>query len=308
MIHPRWRTQLTTAACLVAIACAAGGHAEQAEETKSMKQPNVTLIEDLVYANVDGRSLRLDLRIPEGVQNPPLVVWIHGGGWRAGSKSKPPIRKIAGKGYALASIEYRFTDTAIFPAQIHDCKAAVRWLRGNAGKYGFAASRIAVAGSSAGGHLALLMGTSANVESLEGTLGDHLDQSSTVQCVIDYFGPSDFVLREKTQPERALTTESGSFALLGGLREGKPNDLLKRQASPALHVTADDPPLLILQGTDDEVVLMDQSERIRDAYIDAGLQVQLVKVPGAGHGGADFYAGKNFGRLLETLQQHVRTD
>lgn len=308
MTPSRWQALLASIASCVVFSMATEATGQQSGKTASMQQRDVTLIEDLVYADADGRPLRLDLRLPNQVQDPPLVVWIHGGGWRGGSKARPPIRRITEHGYALASIEYRFTDTAIFPAQIHDCKAAVRWLRGNATKYGYDANQIAVAGSSAGGHLALLMGTSAGVETLEGTLGDHLDQSSSVQCVIDYYGPSDFVLREKTQPDRALTTKSGSFALLGGLRDGKPDNTLKKLASPAMHVSADDPPLLIFQGTDDKTVLMDQSERMRDAYSEAGLAVELIVVPDAGHGGAVFFAGPNFDRFVETLRQYLGND
>lgn len=308
MIHHPWQSRVTAVAIFCAGSFANHLNAQQSEKPVPMKQPNVTLTKDLVYADIDGRSLRLDLHIPKDVQSPPLVVWIHGGGWRGGSKARPPIRRVASLGYALASIEYRFTDTSIFPAQIHDCKAAVRWLRGNASQYGYDASRIAVAGSSAGGQLALLMGTSANVEFVEGTLGDHTDQSSAVQCVIDYYGPSDFILREKTQPERALTTKSGSFALLGGLRDGKPDDKLRTAASPALHVTKDDPPLLIFHGTKDEVVLMDQSERIRDVYVEHGLPVELIVVEGAGHGGAAFYAGPHFDSLIKMLNRHLKID
>ena len=92
---------------------------------------------DLVYAEVDGSPLRLDLYLPDNTERPPLVVWIHGGGWRGGSKEKPAIREVVRHGYALASIQYRFTDVAIFPAQIHDCKAAIRWLRAHADQYGY---------------------------------------------------------------------------------------------------------------------------------------------------------------------------
>ena len=164
---------------------------------------SIRIRKDLSYAEVDGESLRLDLYLPESVSRPPLVVWIqHGGGWRGGSKMNPKLLELTRHGYAMASISYRLTDNAIFPAQIHDCKAAIRWLRANAARFGYSADWIAVAGSSAGGHLALLVGTSGNVESLEGEVGGHFDQSSTVQAVIDYFGPSDFVLRGKT-PARA---------------------------------------------------------------------------------------------------------
>ncbi|MCO8124490.1 alpha/beta hydrolase [Stieleria sp. TO1_6] len=258
---------------------------------------------DLVFAEVDGQKLKLDLYLPTEHKRPPLVVWIHGGGWRAGSKNKASIKAIVPQGYALASISYRFTDKAIFPAQIFDCKAAIRWLRANADRYGYSADWIAVAGSSAGGHLALLAGVSGDVGSLEGTVGGNLDQSSRVQAIIDYFGPSDFVLRGKTQPSRAYTDVSGSFALLGGQSGSKLDSKIERDASPSHYVSADDPPLLIFHGQQDQVVLMDQSERIKQCYDDAGLPSQLVVLEAAGHGGGVFFRGQPLKSLIEFLDQ-----
>ncbi|GAA5510304.1 hypothetical protein Rcae01_05812 [Novipirellula caenicola] len=264
----------------------------------------VTVHRDLVFANVDGTPLKLDLYLPAVQGNAPLVIWIHGGGWRGGSKQKPPIRKVTEHGYALASISYRFTDTAIFPAQIHDCKAAVRWLRANADSFGYNADWIAVAGGSAGGYLALMLGVTDQIAEFNGSLGDHPEQSSSVQAVIDYFGPSDFLLRGKTQPERAYTEKSGSFALLGGLRDGKLTPEIERRASPATYVTADDPPLLVFHGTDDEVVRLDQSEHIVKLYSELGLSAKLVVVESAGHGGVRFFRDPHFATLLKFLDQH----
>ena len=259
---------------------------------------------DLTFAEVDGQQLQLDVYIPEATQPPPLVVWIHGGGWRAGSRKNPKLQALTESGYALASISYRFTDKAIFPAQIHDCKAAVRWLRANADRLGYDARWIAVAGSSAGGHLALLMGVSAGVDELEGTVGGNRNQSSAVQAVIDYYGPSDFVLRGRTHPERAYTEKSGSFALLGGIRDGKVSPEMEKAASPAAYVTADDPPLLIFHGTADRTVLLDQSQRIQKLYADAGLKVQLITLQDAGHGGQQFFTGSHFETAESFLSAH----
>ncbi len=216
--------------------------------TTLLAEPAVRVHRDLVFATVDDQQLKLDLYLPEAEGKPPLVVWVHGGGWRGGSKNKPPILAITDHGYALASISYRFTDNEIFPAQIHDCKAAIRWLRSKASEYGFDANRIAIAGSSAGGHLALLIGTSGDIAELEGDVGGNLEQSSSVQAIIDYYGPSDFVLRGKTQPDRAYTEKSGSFALLGGIKHGKVDAHMETIASPAHYVGTGDPPLLVFQG------------------------------------------------------------
>ena len=259
---------------------------------------------DIVFAEVDGHRLMLDLYLPAVDSRPPLVVWIHGGGWRGGSRKSPKIEDVTKHGYALASISYRFTDKAIFPAQIHDCKAAIRWLRANADRYGYNADWIAVAGSSAGGHLALLAGVSGNVKELEGNVGDNLEQSSAVQAVIDYYGPSDFVLRGKTQPERAYTEKSGSFALLGGLRKGKVAPEMEQFASPAHYVSEDDPPLLVFQGKADEVVLPDQSKRIVTRYAEAGLKSQLIELENAGHGGKQFFTDQNFETARKFLDRH----
>lgn len=261
---------------------------------------------NLEFAEVDGESLLLDLMLPRRAVNPPLLVWIHGGGWRSGSKAGVPIAGLVKRGYAVASISYRLTDVAVFPAQIYDCKAAIRWLRAHSERYGYDASRIAVAGSSAGGHLALLVGVSGDESSLEGKVGSHFDQSSSVDAIIDFFGPSDFVLRRKTQPDRALTTKSGSFALLGGIRDGQIDPELERRASPALHVSKSDPPLLIFHGDNDKTVLLDQSERMMSVYSEAGLTAKLVVIEGGGHGGSKFYTEQNLEKINAFLKQHLR--
>jgi acetyl esterase/lipase len=265
---------------------------------------SVRVEKDLEFARVEGQSLKLDLYVPVTYGKPALVVWIHGGGWRGGSRKNPRIAGITQHGYALASISYRFTDKAIFPAQIHDCKAAIRWLRAHANQYGYDARWIAVAGSSAGGHLALLMGVSGNVKALEGQVGDHPDQSSVVQAVVDYFGPSDFVLRGRTQPQRAYTEKSGSFALLGGVRTGKLTQDMETFASPAHYVSAGDPPLLVFHGKADEVVLLDQSQRIVTLYEIAGLEARLVTLENAGHGAKQLFTGQHFETMKAFLDRN----
>lgn len=267
---------------------------------------------DLEFACVGHRKLLLDLYVPSLNPRPPLVVWIHGGGWRDGSKSKPPIRRIIEYGYALASISYRLTDEAIFPAQIHDCKAAIRWLRAHAVEYGYDASWIAAAGSSAGGHLALLLGTTASNNELEGTVGRHSDIPTDVHAIVDYYGPSDFILRAKTQADIVYTTQVGSFALLGGVDQGSVDPALEILASPSTHVTHNSPPLLAFHGTSDQRVLLDQSQRIVELFQNHGVPSELVTVKGAGHGGLDFFWGDNFERLRHFLdhsrnQQHCTT-
>lgn len=170
---------------------------------------------DVVFATVDGHELKLDLYLPKEVNDPPLVVFIHGGGWRNNSYKKCLTPWLTEHNVAVASIGYRLTDKATFPAQIHDCKAAVRWLRAHASDYGYDASRIGVAGTSAGGHLALLLGVTNGKQELEGEVGGHLEQSSSVQAVVDYYGPSDFLLRSKNQPIKTEPPDSPVNLLLG---------------------------------------------------------------------------------------------
>ncbi len=266
--------------------------------------PHETIHRDLLFADADGVPLKLDLYIPSADRPPPLVMWIHGGGWRSGSKAKPLIRSLTSDGFALASISYRFTQQAIFPAQIHDCKGAVRWLRAHQTDYGYDARWLGVVGCSSGGHLAMLLGTSGGMPALEGDVGGNVAESSRVQTIVSHFGPSDFVLRGQTQPEIAYNEQSGSFALLGGVRLGQVQSALEVAASPVTYVSADSPPLLVFHGTDDQLVLLNQSERIVAAYRQADRPAQLVVVPGAGHGGAVFYWGEHLDTLRGFLRSH----
>lgn len=268
----------------------------QAEQEKKV-------IKNIEFAEVDGHSLKLDLYLPQE-KDAPLVVWIHGGGWQGGSKEGCPVTWLNDHGMAVASISYRLTDKATFPAQIQDCKAAVRWLRANADKYGYSTEKVGVAGSSAGGHLAALMGTSGEVKALEGDVGGNLDQSSRVAAVVDYYGATDFVLRSKTQPHRANKKGSVVYKLLGGGADEKVE--LAKQASAAFHVTEDDPPFLVIHGDKDNTVLLDQSQRIQTVYKEAGLPLELIVIEGGGHGGAEFYKGEPRERAIEFFKQHLK--
>jgi acetyl esterase/lipase len=272
-------------------------------QVRAAPDDHPTVKRDIEFANVDGHSLKLDLYLPAETRQAPLVVWIHGGGWRGGSRSKCPINWLTNDGYAVASISYRLTDKAIFPAQVHDCKAAIRWLRANTGKYGYSTAKIAVSGSSAGGHLAALVGTSGGVKELEGTVGWNLDQPSRVDAVVDFYGATDFVLRSKTQPHRANKEGSVVYLLLGGGADQKVE--LAQQASAAFHVTKDDPPFLVFHGDKDKTVLLDQSERITEVYSKAGLPITLHVLKGSGHGGNEFYSGERRGLIRAFLVKYL---
>lgn len=256
------------------------------------------------FATVDGHELKLDLFLPENVQSPYLLIWIHGGGWRGGNREICNLRWLHKHGYAVASVSYRLSQQAVFPAQIHDVKAAVRWLRAHAEEYGYRTDRIAVAGASAGGHLATLLGLTADVETLEGSVGDHLDQSTRVDGIIDYYGAMDFIQRAKTQPHETLDSRGVVYQLLGG-----PVDQLEdmaRLASPVYHVTPDDPPLLILHGTGDGTVLIDQAVRIMNRYLEVGLPVELHAHDIQMHGGDVYDRVTNRLIVLDFLDKHLR--
>jgi CubicO group peptidase (beta-lactamase class C family)/dienelactone hydrolase len=264
---------------------------------------NAEVVKDIEFANVDGHPLLLDLYLPEE-ENPPLVVFIHGGGWKGGSKAGCHVKWLTEHGYAVASVSYRLTDKAIFPAQVHDCKGAIRWLRANAEKYGYSVEHLAVSGTSAGGHLSALIGTSGGVQELEGTVGGNLEYSSRVDAVVDFYGATDFILRSKTQPHRANDEGSVVYLLLGGGADQKTD--LARSASAVYHVTSDDPPFLVLHGDKDNTVLLDQSQRIAQVYAEAKLPLSLHVLEGAGHGGDDFFTGKSRDHVVEFLDQHLR--
>ena len=158
-------------------------HQSKLQKARSLEElgGRVRLLDDITYATVDGRELKLDLYLPHQSRTeagkPPLVLWFHGGAWQWFSKDRCMMIWLAAEGYALASVDYRLAPSAKFPAQIHDCKGAVRWLRVNSEKFGYSVERIAAIGESAGGHLASLLGTSAGVTALEGTVGGNLDLS-----------------------------------------------------------------------------------------------------------------------------------
>ena len=261
------------------------------------------VIKDIEFAVVQSQSLKLDLYLPDKPKGSRLVVWIHGGGWHKGSKDKCFITWLPKHGYTVASISYRLSNVAKFPAQLHDCKGAVRWLRANAGKYGYNPKRIFVAGASAGGHLTALMATTSGHKLLEGKVGGNLNCSSSVQGAIDYYGPTDFILRSKTQPSRANEKGSVVYELLGGGAHEKV--AAAKLASACYHVSKDDPPLLVFHGTKDRTVLLDQSQAIATAYKKVGLPIKLYIIEGASHGGNSFYSGENAKRLLEFLKSRI---
>ena len=186
-------------------------------------------------------------------------------------------------GYAVASINYRLSHEAIFPAQIHDCKGAVRWLRAHAGEYGLDPARVGAWGDSAGGHLVALLGTSGDVAELEGTVGGNGEQSSRVQAVCDWFGPTDMLQIGGFPSDIDHNGPDSPEARLFGGPIHEKRDLVT-QANPITYIRADAPPFLIVHGDRDPIVPLHQSELLADALRAAGVPVRLITVAGAGHG------------------------
>ncbi|MBA4017790.1 MAG: lipase [Pirellula sp.] len=230
----------------------------------------------------------------------PLVIWIHGGGWQNGAKGAGgPATALLEQGFAVAAINYRLSGDAIFPAQIHDCKAAVRHLRAKSKEYGIDPERFGVWGSSAGGHLVALVGTSGDVKELEGDVGDFTSVSSRVQAVCDWFGPTDLA----KMGGRHNDAESPESKLLGGAVQENLDRVAR--ANPITYVSADDPAFLIQHGDKDPVVPYSQSELLRDALEEAKVPVTLVCIEGAGHGGAEFNEPETQRQVLEFFQKQL---
>jgi acetyl esterase/lipase len=214
-------------------------------------------------------------------------------------------------GYAVASIEYRLSSQAIFPAQIHDCKAAVRFLRANAARYHLDPNCFGAWGSSAGGHLAALLGTSGGVKELEGSAGN-LEQSSRVQCVCDWFGPADLTtIVAQSGPEIKVphdTADCPEAHLVGGpLGE---NLAKARLASPTTYVNKEAPPFLIMHGDRDDAIPLAQSQQLDAALRKAGVETTLIVIHGAGHGfgGPAAWARPDLSQpVKEFFDKHLKT-
>jgi acetyl esterase/lipase len=271
---------------------------------------SVEVRRDIDYVGDGNPRQMLDVVLPkeraEGKKKLPLIVFIHGGGWRNGSK-EGSIRRllpyVESGHYVGASINYRLTGESTWPAQIHDCKAAIRYLRGNAGEFGINPKKIAVWGGSAGGHLVSMLGTSGGVGELEGDLGDHDDESSRVSCVVNYFGPQNFLtmVRQESTIDRRAGKEYPEALLLGGPVQERRE--VARQASPVTWVSRDDAPFLTAHGTEDPLVPYAQGEEIHAALQKAGVESHLLRVEGGGHG---FGGPEIEERVKLFLEKHLR--
>lgn len=258
---------------------------------------------DIEYARESGRPLKLDIfRAEDQTGKRPLVVWIHGGGWSKGSKDNCPAMWLAANGYVVASIQYRLTDVAKWPAQIDDCRAALRWLRKNAEQYGIDPERVGVWGASAGGQLVAMLGTTEPPKNEPG--------SSRVTAVCDFFGPTDLLTQPTNVPGPDKTdkdlAESNAAKLLGGILRDIPDKA--KAASPLHQVSSDDAiPFLIVHGSKDDRVPLDQSERFHAKLKEAGVSTELFIVEGAGHGGEAFTTTEVRGKVQRFFDRYLKS-
>lgn len=261
---------------------------------------------NLAYARVDEKPQHLDLYLaPVGEAPRPLIIWVHGGAWRSGSKADVPIQALVERGFSIASVDYRLSPVARFPAQVHDIKAAIRFLRAHAAKHHLDPQRFVVAGSSAGGHLAALVGVSNGHPQLEGTIGDHLTVSSDVQAIVSFFGASNLetILAQST-PHGLSVRVPALQLLLGGPPTEQPD--LAKLASPVTHVDDRDPPLLLIHGDQDPQMPINQSHELEGAYQRVQRPCQFKVVHGGAHGGPQFFDAARLELVQAFLQQSLR--
>jgi acetyl esterase/lipase len=257
------------------------------------------ILRDITYGKGGDEDMKLDLALPaenddaRGSSGRPCIVCIHGGGWRGGKRQdlNMLIDLLAKKGFVAATVSYRLSPKHQFPAQIEDCKAAVRWLRANAKEHRINPDKFGAVGFSAGGHLVSLMGASDKEAGLEGE-GGNLKESSRVQAVVNFFGPTDFT--EKTWNEKV--EETFFIPFMGGTFEDKKS--VYKKCSPIVYCSKDDPPFLFFHGDKDTLVPILHSERMWKKLKEVGVAAELVTMKGEAHG----WGGE---KLTKTLNQTI---
>jgi acetyl esterase/lipase len=298
MMHPQSFSRFPRFVMAMALALSAAALCFAPEAQAA--EPGHSVHRDIVYGEVEGQKLALDLYLPEK-QRPPLIVWVHGGAWSAGSKSDMSLSHLVPEGFAIASVDYRLSGVAPFPAQAHDIKAAIRFLRAKASELGINADRIAISGASAGAHLAQLVGVTNGNRELEGSIGV-TGASSDVQAIVSFFGMSDFTtILQQSTPHGLAVRVPALQALLGAQPNEKPE--FARLASPVFHVNAKSPPLLLIHGDEDPQAPFEQSREMEAAYKKAGARVQFEVIRGGGHGGEKFFDDKRIALVKEFLSE-----
>ncbi len=259
-------------------------------------------IRDVPYVADGGPRQCLDLYLPETEGPFPVLVYIHGGAWLFGSKSdRVPLDSLR-DGYALACLNYRFSSEAVFPAQLEDCKAAVRWLRAHSTEFDLDPKRFAAYGQSAGGHLAALLGTTGQTKAFD--VGEHLEYSSEVQVVIDFYGPVDFLQMDAHRFADGMVhndPSSPESRLIGGLINENLDKV--QSANPISYLTHQASPFLIIHGDQDRLVPIHQSELLAGALRASGVTVTFHTVSGGGH--EDFQSPDVKALFRDFLAKHL---
>lgn len=254
---------------------------EKAQAQKSPVVPDDVIFETGVeFTNPDDQHLKLNISRPKKADGPlPAILCIHGGGFRAGSRESYNglCIRLAQQGYVAITPSYRLAPKYQFPAAVHDVKAAVRWTRANAAKYGIDPERIGVTGGSAGGHLAQFLGVTGDVKEFDGD-GGNASQSSKVACVVNVYGPSDFT---KSYGKSVDAAQVLPLFLGGDLEKAKWNHI---RSSPLNWVTPNAAPTLCIHGTNDKYVAHEQAVWMIDRLKSAGVEAELLTIDGAGHG------------------------
>jgi len=274
----------------------------------------VYVVSDIVYSQTQQRDLLLDLYLPttDSAEPLPVVLYLFGGSFEMGNKYQLGLSNIESlplDGFAVVSIDYRLSDKAIFPAQLEDAKSALQWVSTHAAQYNLNANKIGVWGMSAGGMLAALVGVSSQLSVQEGKLvalqGGSVGQ---VQAVVDYYGPSDFLLGDAQAPEGVdldwASADSWPSRYLGGAIGDVPEQVAA--TNPISYVSADDPPFLIVHGDQDETVPLQQSEILYDALLKAGVVAELYVVKDGQHArGGEFGSPELHRKTVDFLRQHL---
>ena len=255
---------------------------------------------DVVYATTNEQALLLDVYRPDSQEKKPLLVWVHGGAWRSGSKNQVPVTHLVNRGFVIASVDYRLSPVAKFPANVHDIKASIRFLRANSQRYGIDQEQIFIAGNSAGGHLAALVGVSNGVKQLEGKVGDHLSESSDVHGIVSFYGASNLqTILSQSTPHGLSVRVPALELLLGGQPDEKPE--LAKLASPVTHVDPTDPPLLLIHGDQDPQMPISQAHELHGRYKKLKLPVEFTVIHGGVHGGKGFFENDRLDQVAEFL-------
>jgi len=264
------------------------------------------LYDDLSYANDTLKKHLLDIYLPtQGKESYPVVIWIHGGAWMSNDKyadmsyMKQTLKSFIDSGYAVASIDYRWSTMAIFPAQIQDCNQAIEYLYQHAEKYRLDRKKFALIGFSAGGHLANLVGLSNN-NFVKDFYADGKKPHFKIRLVLDFYGPANFFTlkgNDSKDPKNPINL------LLGGTVTDKPD--LAKEASPITYIDKNDPPFLIVQGEKDESVNPDQATALNTRLASAGVKSELIIVPGAPHYGVMFDAENIRKRVFFSLKKYL---